>query len=310
MARLPRYVSYFEEGIKTHQEHITQLQTAVTDLTKQNTELQATIAALSSKLSMIEKLDNKLIDIQHKLTSVRSTAATTPTPEVTVNNTVADNHEFDNFYKKFEDTFRGDEALIKSLLSEHLPLFNALSPKVRKKPILDIGCGRGELLSLLKENGYAGIGVDMNQEMVERATSLGFTAVYSDAATYLHSQKKEAFAAITGFHIVEHIPFEILIRIFSECYRALDRNGFVLFETPNPRSLSVGANTFYIDPSHIRPVPSELLSFMLEYVGFTTEVVPLHEINPLKSPTGPQQNKELHSAVFGFADYAVIGRKA
>ena len=96
--------------------------------------------------------------------------------------------------------------------------------------------------------------------------------------------------------------------IFTECYRTLARGGFVLFETPNPRSLNVGANTFYTDPSHIRPVPSELLSFMLEYIGFKVKVVPLHRSVPELNSDSYGLN-QVHETVFGYSDYAVVGKK-
>lgn len=163
-------------------------------------------------------------------------------------------------------------------------------------------------MSVLTEHGFTAIGVDMNVEMVERAKSLGFKAYADDAESYLSKQNTNSLAGITGFHIVEHIPFESLMRIFTECYRTISREGIVLFETPNSRSLSVGANTFYLDPSHQRPIPPDLLAFMLEYVGFSTEIVPLHRIKP-EITSGSETLKELHETVFGFADYAVVGRK-
>lgn len=112
--------------------------------------------------------------------------------------------------------------------------------------------------------------------MVKRAQEAGLTAIQSDALSYLRTQGTSSLAAITGFHIVEHIPFDALMAIFEESYRTIAHEGFVLFETPNPHNLAVGACNFYMDPSHIHPIPPELLAFALKTVGFDTEIIPLH----------------------------------
>jgi O-antigen chain-terminating methyltransferase len=256
----------------------------------------------------IDSLEDKLADLQHRI-AINSAPPKSATAGTVVNSTVSDNHSFDLFYKKFEDKFRGNEQLIKDRVAEHIHYFQSLPPNLRDKPVVDIGCGRGEFLSTLKDNGISALGVDMNAEMVERANKLGLKATQSDALTYLSAQKPNSLSAITGFHIVEHIPFEPLMAIFAECYRTIARGGFVLFETPNPRSLSVGANTFYLDPSHIRPVPPELLAFMLEYVGFSPHILELHRTRPQPKGSNSKTVTELHETVFGYADYAVVAKK-
>ncbi len=308
IARLPKYISYFEQRDSTLSEQIDVLSRAKDQLASDNEKLQSDVAYAKTKSSSIDKIDNKLLDLQQKMFSAPAHDAHPQKRQEVVNATVSDNHDYDNFYKKFEDKFRGTEAQIKERVSGHLPLFESLPNSLKQKVIVDIGCGRGEFLSVLKENGFRSVGIDMNQEMVERAIKLKHKAIQTDAQSYLKQQKTGSLAAVTGFHIVEHIPFEALMSIFAECYRTVARGGFVLFETPNPRSLFVGANTFYLDPSHQRPVPSELLSFMLEYSGFDTEVVPLHRLRA-EAKIDDDNLRETFETVFGFADYAVIGRK-
>lgn len=306
LARLPRYVSFFEGKNQVTESKLADLDILVAKLTAENAALRESQREATHKFSTIDTLDNKVSDLMYKL-STKTKVDKKSQPEKIVNATVSDNHAFDNFYKKFEDRFRGGETVIKERVTEHLPLFNNLPAELKKKEIVDIGCGRGEFISVLTEAGFKATGVDMNGEMVERAKKLGLQAVEGDAQSYLGKQKTSSLAAITGFHIVEHIPFEALMDIFSECYRTIGRGGFVLFETPNPRALMVGANTFYLDPSHQRPVPSELLSFMLEYAGFQTEVLPLHRLEE-ELPEGDPLH-DVHEAIFGYGDYAVIGRK-
>lgn len=223
--------------------------------------------------------------------------------------TPSSGHRFDQFYKAFEDTFRGSEEVIRDRLFEYVPLFTSLPGDTIKKPVIDIGCGRGEFLSIMRENGFRAVGIDMNDAMVECVKNMGLEAYATDARSYLASLKSSSVAAITGFHIVEHIPFESLMDIFSECYRSVARGGFVLFETPNPETFSVGAHTFYLDPSHQRPVPPRLLQFMLEYAGFACEIIRLHEVEETPRSTTSEVVRKLHKSAYGPADYAVVGRK-
>jgi O-antigen chain-terminating methyltransferase len=296
-ARLPKYIQYFEKKTKETDERLERIESSIKEI---KLELQSLgkITALDNKLSDLQSRINLLLDSKQKEVSAEH-----------INNTVSDNHTYDNFYKLFEDKFRGSEEIIEKRVAEHLPHFVGLPGSIKKKPIVDIGCGRGELLKVLGENGFEAIGIDMNADMVRRAKTNGLDAIQTDALTYLRQQNTGSIAAITGFHIVEHIPFESLMQIFEESYRVLAYEGFVLFETPNPKSLTVGANTFYLDPSHQRPIPPELLAFMLEFVGFTAEIIPLHQIH--KTPAKlAKPLAQVFESVFGFADYAVIGRKA
>lgn len=230
--------------------------------------------------------------------------------EESIDKVFSDNHQFDKFYKAFEDKFRGSEDEILHRLKEHLPLLESLPQELKELPIIDIGCGRGEFLSLLQSSNLKGVGVDTNETMVEYVITKGLEAYATDAFDYLSQAKERSLAAITGFHIVEHIPFESLMALFSEAHRCLAVNGFVLFETPNPETFSVGSHTFYLDPSHLRPIPPQLLAFMLEYVGFTCEIIRLHPIEELPIGLESLYLKKLHTAAFGPADYAVVGRKS
>lgn len=297
--RLPSYVAFFESKIAS-------LSTENSELQQRLIQAEDDLASLRGKIASFERIDDKITDLQHRL-AVNTQPKNSAQPAV--NHTVSDNHTYDQFYKRFEDKFRGSENTIKERVAEHLPLFNSLSPKLKKFPILDIGCGRGEMLGVLKENGYLGIGVDMNESMVNRAIANGFEAYCTDASTYLRQQNPDSLAAVTGFHIVEHIPFESLMEIFQDCYRSVARGGFVLFETPNPETLSVGAHTFYLDPSHQRPIPPQLLAFMLEYSGFESQIIRLHDMSTVPSAAKSSLLRRMFTSLYGPADYAVVAYK-
>lgn len=315
--RLPRTLQYLETSLAKHQLSLEEQYLTVDGLDKVQRDSLSKINRLETVTDQhsdisdaYARLDTRLTNLQHIITKSKDSFGDAKSKEkqTIVNNTVADNHSFDMFYKEFEDRFRGSENLIKARVSEHLELFTTLSPEVRKMKIVDIGCGRGEFLAVMKESGFNAHGVDMNGDMVKRAISQGLSAEEIDALSFLKKQPSSSVAAVTGFHIVEHIPFEPLMEIFQECYRSITKGGLVLFETPNPESLYVGASTFYTDPSHLRPIPPGLLAFMLEYSGFKTEILLLHkqheDIN-----TKNKYLARLYNTVYGYADYAVVGRK-
>lgn len=289
LVRLPRYIAHFEARDKY--------------ITNNIEDIHRQLKQLSDKQAGI---NDATTELQHQLVRKQLTRSTVSGEQI--NNTVSDNHEFDYFYKLFEDKFRGSEAVIRERIAEHIPLFVKLPKAIKRKPVVDIGCGRGEFLGLMQDKGFNVVGIDMNDEMIDRAKTLGYKAILTDAFSYLHMQKDSSLAGVTGFHIVEHIPFESLMKIFSEAHRTISKGGFALFETPNPETLSVGANTFYLDPSHQRPIPPGLLSFMLESVGFDTSVVYMRRIKPKVSYKNKIQ-QDIYDSLFGPADYAVIATK-
>ena len=143
--------------------------------------------------------------------------------------------------------------------------------------------------------------------MVERANKKGLHTILGDAISYLENTESSSIGAITGFHIVEHIPFPQLLKLFQEAYRCVTRNGVVIFETPNPENLTVGSTTFYLDPSHLKPLPPDLLKYAMQSSGFRdVEILRLHELKKTKDITGLPS---IERYIYGPRDYAVIARK-
>lgn len=174
----------------------------------------------------------------------------------------------DSFYVGFENRFRGSTEEISRRSERYLPIFRENKAIASGGVVLDIGCGRGEFLSLLRSNNIATRGIDLNSAMVAEARALDLEVEEGDAIAYLASLPDNSLAAITGFHIVEHVPFRSLIRLFDEARRVLMPHGLVLFETPNPENLVVGACTFHYDPTHVKPIPPDYLRFVAETRGF------------------------------------------
>ena len=215
----------------------------------------------------------------------------------------------DAFYLAFENQFRGTREDIKARQRVYLPYLAKAGAGTADKPILDLGCGRGEWLGLLRESGHTARGVDSNASMISVCRELGLDVVASDVLAYLKSLPDQSQRVITGFHIIEHLPFPVLLELFAHTRRVLQTGGVAIFETPNPLNVLVGSNRFYTDPTHLRPLPLELSKFMAERVGFrSVTILPLHpDVARKKSDALSQEFTDFINAMFfGPQDYAVV----
>ena len=171
-------------------------------------------------------------------------------------------------FAEFEDTFRGPRELVKERQEVYVPRLLEAHAGTGSAPVLDLGCGRGEWLELLADRHLVASGVDANPGMVERCRALGIQATLGDALTHLRSLPDRSLGAVTSFHMVEHLPFEAVIALLDEALRVLRTGGLLILETPNPQNVLVGSYTFWIDPTHCKPIPSETLRFFVEARGF------------------------------------------
>jgi SAM-dependent methyltransferase len=281
------------------------LNETVEDLNRQSEQLKAYFKENNAILSALQLTqDNIKQSLEQRPIENRGSKLESNTEK---SGLFADNHDLDIFYAKFEDRFRGSEKLITERLEDYLPLFINSKVDFSKSPVLDIGSGRGEFLQLLKLHKINAVGLDINYDMVKRSKEKGLEVAQGDALEYLESGGSQRFGAVTGFHIVEHIPFDALMKIFSVAHRSLKSNGFVLFETPNPENVTVGSSGFYMDPSHLNPLPPQLLAFALETCGFRkVEIMRLH---PSVRPEDLHLHEQIANYFYGALDYAVIGYK-
>lgn len=176
---------------------------------------------------------------------------------------------FDTLYRAFEDKFRGSPDLIKERLRVYLPLLQQLPADVGGgRRAVDLGCGRGEWLEVVSEAGFEPVGVDLNAGMAQAALDRGFSVEIDDALAFMRRQEAASASVVTAFHLAEHLPIETLLDLLNECHRVLGDGGLLILETPNPENISVGTWTFYIDPTHQKPLPPTLLEFLVEQAGF------------------------------------------
>jgi SAM-dependent methyltransferase len=213
----------------------------------------------------------------------------------------------EKFYKAFEERHRGSRDLIKSRLRIYLPFVLPIKAKSANCEFLDLGCGRGEWLELMKDEGIKAQGVDDSEEMLACCKEQGLGISKCDAIIYLKNLPNECISAITGFHLIEHLSFNALQELTNEAYRVLKPGGLLILETPNPENIIVGTTNFYMDPTHLRPIPPSLLSFLAEYHGFG-------RIKILRLQESPEliKSKEvsLTDIISGVSpDYAIIAQK-
>ena len=213
----------------------------------------------------------------------------------------------DSFYRTFEDKFRGSNDLIKSRLSVYLPFVEPLKYIDTDINALDLGCGRGEWLELLKEVGISGHGIDIDDEMLLACGELDLSVETGNAITYLQGLPDECQTIVSAFHVAEHVTFEQLQSLVSQALRVLKPGGILIMETPNPENIVVGTRDFYLDPTRKRLIPSDLLSFLPEFYGFArTKVIRLQETKDLAE----RENLTLQDVLSGVSpDYAVVAQK-
>ena len=213
-------------------------------------------------------------------------------------------------YAAIEEHFRGSQETISSRQRSYLPFLE--KAKQENLPVLDLGCGRGEWLEILKSEGFACEGIDTNQVFLAECVEKGLNTTNIDLLSYLSSQGSPRFGAITLFQVAEHLPFNVLVEVFRAARKCLVPGGVFIVETPNAKNLRVGAGTFWIDPTHERPLYPELLEFLSQLVGFekyetkySASNVDLYEYSD--APPHTRAILEMLTlAVDGPADYALI----
>ena len=277
-------------------------------LTKNATQIELELNRLKQQTR-----DHKLniLDSQHQLKLLlekQNGSMSEPTSQNKTKHAVKDEDLLlDAMYVAFEDKFRGSKEEIKERLIDYLPYVLEARKNTQNAPVLDVGTGRGEWLSLMKENDIEAKGIDLNHIMVSLCQESGLDAIESDVIEYLKKQNSNSLSAITGFHIIEHLPFKVLISLYDEAFRVLKPGGIVIFETPNPENLIVGACNFYTDPTHINPIPPDTAKFFLEARSFSN--VEIIRLRSNKDPSLINYESPLTGFFTNYVDYSVIGYK-
>lgn len=311
----------FQLALSEQKQHILSLE-------EENHSLRTHFAQLSDQVShQISNLDNRL----SSYTQIAQTAAfrlgrvdqsikgsaapedfspihvsAVPAPEVSESRPV----DFDYFL--FESRFRGSCESIKEKQRSYLPYFDGAQGVV-----LDIGCGRGEFLELLSEQGIACKGVDLSEENVDFCTAKGLPVELTDAIAYLGYCEDNSLGGIFSAQVIEHMSMEVLLSLLHLAKQKLRPGAPLILETLNPKCLMIYAESMYADPSHTKPVYPDTLQFMAQAEGFsTTELLYMTPSDPkCNIPMIDQMDELNHSTtiinnlLFGNREYALVAYK-
>ena len=214
----------------------------------------------------------------------------------------------DQFYRAFEEKFRGPRGLIQQRLEVYLPFVQPVCAAYPEALVLDLGCGRGEWLELLQKNSIAAMGVDLDTGMLEACQQINLKVQCQDALESLKQLQDGSASVVSAFHLVEHLPFDRVKDLVAECHRVLKPGGLLIMETPHPENFMVATHNFYLDPTHLRPIPPDLLAFVPEYLGYeSVKILRLQETAGVKT----HPNLSMLDVLTGASpDYAVVAQKA
>jgi 2-polyprenyl-3-methyl-5-hydroxy-6-metoxy-1,4-benzoquinol methylase len=281
----------------------------VTAEEQHKTGQKQTFAALTALETTLQQearyLRDRQFDLEQALASVSRASSS---DDSTSQGTPVD----EDFYLAFENHFRGTEHTIRERLSYYLPVLEeTLAPALKSLPCVDVGCGRGEWLALLKEHGYLSRGLDLNEKNIATCNNKGLDATFADGIAWLRQTESQSLALVSSFHVIEHLPLPQLHALIIEAFRCLAPGGLLLLETPNPENLVTAANRFYTDPSHRNPIPPDLMEFLLKYKGFRK--IEIYRLHPCEEPQRFDGESEvelrLNNLLYGPQDYAVLGQK-
>jgi SAM-dependent methyltransferase len=230
-------------------------------------------------------------------------------------------------YLSFENEFRGSREDIRERLAGYLPHFAG------RTDVLEIGCGRGEFLDLLREHCISARGLDINDAMVRETRDRGLDAVRADALEYLQAQPDESLGGLFAAQVVEHLPPSYLSRLIDVAGQKLRPGGLLIFETINPTCWLAFFESYIRDLTHVKPLHPDTLRFLVRAAGFSRVDIELKAPVPeaqrlrglpweitLDDPSVQdtlralvsrlnEQTTMLNDRLFGFQDYAVIGEK-
>jgi SAM-dependent methyltransferase len=212
-------------------------------------------------------------------------------------------------YSHFADRFGGLEAQVRAQAEQFLPYFAG------RRRVLDVGSGRGTFLALARDAGIGAYGVDVSPQLVEHTRSQGLEVYEIDAEEHLRSLPDASLDGMFAVHFAEHVIPGHLLEILHECKRVLAPGAHCIMATPNPRTLTVGAHTFWLDPTHRKPLPPDAFQFYLQISGF--QPVTIHTYNASDERLSEdglegaalQNVRLLNQTLFGDRDYAVIGMR-
>lgn len=261
-------------------------------------ELAESIAVTEERLEKrLDTLDRRIVGVEDALARMSDGPATSEVG-------------FD--YERFEAAFRGDPERVREKQSQYLRYF----PDPKSGPVLDLGCGDGTFLTLLRDAGVEARGVDQSAGAVERARAAGLDVREGDLVAALEACPDGSLGGVVSMQVVEHLSLPLVIHLLRVAKRKLRPGGVFLAETVNVASLLTFARSWTIDPTHRQALHPLTLRFLVDEAGFSaSELVYSGDVEPehvMAIPEGDEAGARnaaiLNKLVFGPMDYAVVGR--
>ena len=273
-------------------------------------DLRAAVAYLRAQIADRDRrIDALLAEVSGRRTPTASDPAPAPLPPP------ADTNALDTW--AFAQAFHGDEGSVKTHQARYLRYFTGASD------VLDVGCGRGEFLELLRDAGITARGVDLSNDMVLRCREKELDVLKADLLPYLAALPDASLGGVFASQVIEHLPTPVLLAFVRLAYDKLRPDGILVVETLNPECLLVHYRWFWMDLTHVRLIHSETLKFLLVTTGFRDlegQLIGPREPAPLLPPlqlAGDTAALEqfnaatdhLNRLLHGSPDYALIARR-
>jgi len=253
----------------------------------------------------------------------------TESPGKTADSTLAGDSSIESWkYPAFEAAFRGSESDIGQRLAGYVDIFKGATD------VLDVGCGRGEFLDLLRDQGIDARGIDLNYEMVEVCRSRGLDVQHGEVLAYLRTLPDGSLGGLFAAQVVEHLTPDYLLAFLNESHRVLRSGAPIVLETINVACWYAFFQSYVRDITHARPLHPDTLKYLVIASGFAGAEVsfrmPVPEADRLQRPpevvwrpTGEDKDAivtlartveenvdTLNKLLFTYLDYAVIAKKA
>jgi SAM-dependent methyltransferase len=167
-------------------------------------------------------------------------------------------------YVGFENQFRGSTDQIRRQLADYVPMFAGA------RNVVDLGCGRGELLDLFHEHGIDARGVDTNASMVEACRARGLQADQGDALGFLRQQPDGSLGGLIAIQVVEHLEPAYLLKLIETAFHKLAPGAKLIFETINPACWVAFFESYIRDVTHRWPLHPDTLRYLIQASGFTS----------------------------------------
>ncbi len=217
-------------------------------------------------------------------------------------------------YASFENRYRGSEDEIKKQLENYIEFFR------QERKVLDLGCGRGEFLTLLAENGITAEGIDINEQMIDICREKDLKCSKADILDKLAESEEESLGGIFSSQVIEHMPPNYLKRVIELAFHKLAPSSYIVLETINPTSVFALVQIYYLDLSHQKPIHPQALKFLLENSGFEdVEIKFSSELREEKLQELPSADEgstilnrnvdKLNKLLYSAPNYAAIGQK-